>query len=437
MNAVSTAQVALKRQQSSRGFLAVWIPSVVMIMGSGACLFTVSWWLSTTPSGGAALGTVIGLSSVVSLSSNVVFAGSVDRGDRRGLAVAIVALIIVPALILAGMFDLGSKGFVAIAVVGVCYTWISSAETVYLGLCETTAADLAPPSWPRTRIALLTHVHSQIDRIVAPVFAGLLIGHGWAPAVPVVAVLMLAMVLASVIVARRRYDAVTALQSLNDGAESGVFGRLFIDGRAAVGLVRRSPALSYMVVFGMLGNLAVFPFYAILPAFLLDYVSAGTDSAVWFSWSAAAYGLGMLAGSAALLTVGNELEEHRGIAIATVALVLICGVVIGVTYAPSLEFVVVGLGAVGVLFSVLTAVGGAIWLKYTPPEVRARVFSLRRLTVFSSIPLGTFVIGLGGAALGYAEFTRGMVAFVLGCLALAWITYKRAVREPTQSQRRS
>ena len=46
----------------------------------------------------------------------------------------------------------------------------------------------------------------------------------------------------------------------------------------------------------------------------------------------------------------------------------------------------------GALFVVLVAVGGAVWLNRTPAQVRVRVFSLRRLTVFSSIPLGTMLV---------------------------------------------
>lgn len=424
--------------RTTRSFMSVWLPSIVAIVASGACLFTASWWLSTTPGGGATLGIVVGISSVVSLVSNTLAAGAVDRGNRRRIVLVLSGSLILAVICLGALLRLELTTVVAIVAVAVCYCWISTSETIFLGVSETTAADLSPTDWPGRRTALLTQVHSQFDRIIAPVFAGALIGAGHVAAVPVIAVILLVVVAGGVVAVRRNYDAVTAQQqqiaSRSTSVETGGLRRLFHDARAAVSIVRRSADLSYMVGFGILGNLAVFPFYTILPAYLLEFGGTPNEAAVWFGYAAAAYGIGMLVGSSALLFLPARDEDKRGIGAASLSLAAICAVIAAATFAASPVVIVVALGVVGALFSVLTAVGGAVWLRETPADVRARVFSLRRLTVYSSIPLGSLVIGVGGATFGFGQFARWIEIFVLIALGVIWALRTRSIRLRRASQ---
>jgi hypothetical protein len=73
----------------------------------------------------------------------------------------------------------------------------------------------------------------------------------------------------------------------------------------------------------------------------------------------------------------------------------------------------------GLLFAVLMSVAGALWLDRTPAVIRVRVFALRRLVTFSTIPVGTMLMGFGGAAIGYHLFVRYLVLAVLAA-TVAW-----------------
>jgi hypothetical protein len=86
---------------------------------------------------------------------------------------------------------------------------------------------------------------------------------------------------------------------------------------------------------------------------------------------------------------------------------------------------VVFMATSGALFAVLVAVGGAAWLVHTPADSRMRVFSFRRLVVFSSIPLGNVLMGVGGALAGYREFIRVLLLSVLVTLCVIWLRYRR------------
>jgi hypothetical protein len=66
--------------------------------------------------------------------------------------------------------------------------------------------------------------------------------------------------------------------------------------------------------------------------------------------------------------------------------------------------------------------------------VRVRVFSVRRLAIFSSIPLGTSLMGFGGTALGYPQYLRIHLCIVLVVLAVAWVVRVRRGRRARSAQ---
>ncbi|MET9954800.1 hypothetical protein ABZ135_25090 [Streptomyces sp. NPDC006339] len=412
-----------------RAFMVAWLPSLLVVIATGGCLFSLSWWINGAPGGGASLGLVIGGSSVVSLTVTTVLSGVLDRADRLRALTVLLLVLALPVAALVVLFGGTGHGTAALIAAAVCYTAISTTETLYLAATETVTADLAPASWPETRTALLTQIHSQVDRVVAPAAAGAVIAAGALRSVPVTALAVLLAMLLVLRWGRRPLDAVTArLRAEADPAAPAAGNPLrtwLRDAASAVALIRAHRDLVFLVRLGVLGNLIVFPFYAVLPAFLTAYVSSPRENATVYGQAAAAYGLGMLVGTVVLLRAGRRLSGRRALAVASGALAAICGVVLAVSLTTSPGAVVAGLTLTGLLFSVLVAVGGAVWLRRTPAEIRVRVFSLRRLTVFSSIPVGTALLGVGGAAFGYREFVRGVVLVVLVALAWSWLAARR------------
>ncbi|MFB7860623.1 MULTISPECIES: hypothetical protein [unclassified Streptomyces] len=415
-----------------RAFLVAWLPSLLVVIATGGCLFSLSWWINGAPGGGASLGLVIGGSSVVSLSVTTVLSGVLDRADRLRALTVLLLVLALPVGALVVLFGPSRPGTAALVLAAVCYTAISTTETLYLAATETVTADLAPANWPETRTALLTQIHSQVDRVVAPAAAGAAISAGALRSIPLTALAVLLAMLLVLRWGRRPLDAVTArirAEAAAGDAPGSPLRTWLKDAASAVALIRAHRDLVFLVRLGVLGNLVVFPFYAVLPAFLTAYVSSPRENATVYGQAAAGYGLGMLVGTVLLLRAGRGLSGRRALGVASGALAAICAVVFGVSLTRSPGVVVAGTALTGLLFSVLVAVGGAVWLKRTPAEIRVRVFSLRRLTVFSSIPLGTALLGVGGAAFGYREFVRGVVLVVLLALAWSWFAARRHLDE--------
>lgn len=414
-------------ERSTPAFLAVWVPSLIVIIATGACLFTISWWIGQAPGGGAQLGLVIGFSSVISLLTVAAVAGMIDRADSRRTLLRLLVLMTLPVAGLVYVVGQEPAG-PAVVLAGVCYVLISTGESLYLASTETVAVDLAPTSWPQTRTALLTQIHSQVERVVGPLLTGLLIAAGAVGVVPLVAVAIVVCMIGATLLARRHLDAVTrgrlGMADTPQPKPASVLRGMVRDAKPAVRLVREHRDLIFLVQLGVLANLIVFPFYAVLPAVLGEYTSGARDLAVWFGRGATAYGAGMLVGSLVLTRLRRDFRGTTAMACASASLGVICLVLVAATAGQAPVLVVAAMAANGALFSVLVAVGGAVWLHRTPAEVRVRVFALRRLTVYSSIPIGTMLMGFGGAAVGYRTFVQALAIAVLLLLIVAWVRFR-------------
>jgi hypothetical protein len=265
--------------------------------------------------------------------------------------------------------------------------------------------------------------------------AGPLLAAGMVRAVPIAAVVLVLAMLAVILLTRRHLDGVTARTVQTDGEKpGGVLRPMVADARSAIGLVRSHGDLVFLVQLGILGNVIVFPFYAVLPAYLGEIVHGADALATWYGRSATAYGAGMLVGTVLLIQVRRNLAGNAALFGASASLAAICLVIIGGSLTASPHVVVGMMVANGALFAVMVAVGGAVWLNRTPAKIRVRVFALRRLTVFSSIPLGTMLMGFGGTAVGHRAFVIGLAAVVLVLLAAAWLRYRVVARRPTKSE---
>lgn len=200
----------------------------------------------------------------------------------------------------------------------------------------------------------------------------------------------------------------------------------------ALRLIRARRELVYVIVLGILGNLVMFPFYAVLSAFIAEYDLTQRAQALLFGRAATGYALGLLTGSLLLLRWWRTGGTRRTLLLATAAFVGVCVLVCSITLVHSGALLAGGLALCGLLFAVPMSAAGSIWLDRTPAEIRVRVFAVRRLATFSSIPLGTMLMGFGGAAVGYHPFILGLSA-VVGVLTVAWwVIFRR--RLPTEGR---
>jgi MFS family permease len=417
----TTVRAAAKRESSLSDVMAVWLPSFVVVLAAGLCLFGLSWWISRGPQGGAHLGIIVGFASVDSLIWVMLLGRALDRNDRYVMALRLLFAIAVPITALVAIYSLRPIGLLVLAG-GICYFGIHACQALYLATTENMVADLAPGHWPSTRTAMLGQLPQQVGAMVAPSIGGFLLIIGALRDIAFAALVVLAGTLVAVVSLRRRFgllaDRAAAARSAT-GPSTGILRTTMRDAAGAFRLIARHRELVYIIVLGALGNLVMFPFYAILPAFIREYDLSQHSQALLYGQAASGYALGLLVSTLLLMRWRHRAGVLRSLVLATLAFAGVCVLVVLVTYIQAWIVLVAAMVGCGLLFAVLMSVAGALWLDRTPAAIRVRVFALRRLVTFSTIPVGTMLMGFGGAAMGYHIFIRYLVLAVLAA-TVAW-----------------
>jgi hypothetical protein len=392
-------------------FLGVWLPSFLTIVALSLVMFGLNWWIAGTPGGGARLGVVVGVANIVSVVVVAALSGTLDR-VHRGRSTLVILLAAAGCVAGAGLVFLNGPTFPLLALATVCYVAVEVLYAAYSAVMETMNADLAPRRWASERTATLIQSQPQVERIAVPAAGGALIAAGALFALSIVGVVLIGVVLVTLSFTHRYFTAAS-----RESASGGWLRSVRRDFLSSLALIRRDRELVFLLVLGVLGNVVVFPFYTLLPAYLSHYGLAAREHAAWYGRAGLAYGLGLLVGSLLMVRVrkqGNRIGRAAG------ALAVICAALLATTVVAAPAVLVVSMALVGVLIVVMVGTAGALWLYRTPAEVRVRVFSVRRLIIFSSIPLGTSLLGFGGTALGYPLFLRIHLVCVLVLLAVAW-----------------
>lgn len=421
-----TAHSTLSRRETTSErapFFQVWAPSFLVVLASGLALFSLNFWITHAPGGGALLGIVVGVSSIASIGAVVLFSGAIDRSDRSLFALRAAAVI---ALALGGLLFVYAVGAPAgaLVVAAAAYLLIEAATSTYMATIETTVADLAPSSWSARRTASLVQLQPQVERTIGPILGSALIAAGWLRVLPALALGWVAITAVLTLRYRSAFARSVHVRPASEAEQAdaparfGMLRRTFLDARGAFGWIRRQPGLLYLVVIGIVTNLVVFPFYVLLPAFLTEYDLSKKSQALLYGRAGTAYGIGMLVSSGLFARFARR-GQHP-LAYCTACVLALAAVLGFVSASPEPRAIVPAMAVVGVLFVVLVAIAGGAWLERTPSEMRVRVFSVRRLVVFSSIPLGTSLMGLGGAAFGYFAFFRVLLAVVVVVTVLSY-----------------
>ncbi len=420
-----SAAETVRRAEVSR-FLGTWLPSFLTTTSLSLVTFGLNWWIAASPGGGASLGVVVGVANIVSVVVVAVLAGALDR-MHRARSTLVIVLCAAGCVAAADLVFLNSASLTVLAFATVCYVAVEVLRSTYLAVMETTNADLAPRHWSSERVATLIQSQPQVERIVVPAVGGALIAAGALFALPIVGVALLGVVLATLLFSFRHFTAVSRPPSAREPLSGSWLGSVGRDFRNSLALIRRDPELVFVLVLGVLANLVVFPFYTLLPAYISQYGLTASEHAALYGQAALAYGFGLLLGSLFMIRVGRQ-GSRNGIGRTASALAVICVVLLAVTMVAAPLMLIVSMALVGGLIVVCAATSGAIWLHRTPAEIRVRVFSVRRLIIFSSIPLGTSLMGFGGTALGYSPFLRIHLCSVLVLLATAWLLRARWIR---------
>jgi hypothetical protein len=426
-------KASLARLRERRGpFLAVWLPSFPPFVAVSLCLVSLNWWITRSPDGGARLGIVSASANIVALVTVAATSGVVDRTSRRraaSITLLALAMTVVVLRLLLGAQAIGLRTVAAAA----CYFMLETLYALYMATMETTNADLAPPAWPSQRTATLIQMQPQVERLTAPTVASMLIAAGALTVIPVVALSAVILVLVCVFLARKYFDAVTGAHGAAAGTTDAAgkarpWVRSLRDVQASLRIIRSDADLKFLLILGFLGNVVVYPFYTLLPSYILEYGLTAHRQAILYGMAGSGYGVGLLLGTSVMVLYRRHMRGGHSLGYAALSMMAICVALLAVSVVERPIVLIVAMPTVGALFVVLIATAGAVWLDVTSPEARVRVFSLRRLVAFSGIPLGMTLTGLGGVALGYFSFLRILLLTVLCALAVTWVIRQRLAR---------
>jgi MFS family permease len=431
MAQATAIDVGQRRSATSTPFLEVWLPSFLVFFANGVALFSLNWWLAHSPGGGGTLGVVAGIANGVAIVAVVLVSGAIDRAERTSFVLRVKAALALALALLVVVYLVGASP-TTIVIAGLCYVLIEVGYALYMAAIETTVADLAPTTWPAERTASLIQMQPQAERVVAPLAASALLATGFLAALPIVGLVWLALTgaLALRYAAAFRLAVARRLPEPEPAASAPSGSRrvatIVADARFSARWIRNRPLLLYLMLVGIMVNLVVFPFYVLLPAYLGEYGLSRGSQALLYGQAATAYGVGMVVSTVLLARFARRSRLPAEYAL--LCALLLCAILGAVSVSPRPWLVVPGMAALGLVFVILVAVAGGPWLDQTPSEIRARVFSVRRLVVFSSIPLGTSLGGLGGAAFGYFAFLRYLLVGVAASVVVGWLVFRWSAR---------
>jgi MFS family permease len=363
-------------RQRSRPFLAVWLPSFPPFTAVSLCLLSLNWWITRAPGGGARLGVISAVANIFALVAVAGLASVVDQtGRRRAACVTLLSLVVTIGVLrlVLGAHAVGIWTVVATA----CYLLLETLYAFYLATMETTNADLAPPLWPSQRTATLIQMQPQVERLTAPTVGGLLIAFGALTLVPVVALSAIVVVLVCIFLARKYFDAVTAShQAAAQAEDASEHARLWVrswrDAQFSLSIIRSDADLMFLLILGFLGTVVVYPFYTLLPSYILEYGLTAHRQAVLYGVAGSSYGVGLLLGSVAMIMYRKRSQGKRQLGYAALSMVVICMALLAASIVQRPAALVVVMPIVGALFVVLIATAGSVWLDTTPTEVRVR-----------------------------------------------------------------
>jgi MFS family permease len=351
----------------------------------------------------------------------VIFSGAIDRTDRKQFMMRSKWVLLLALLGISAVFLIDSTTAIVTLVLAVCYLMMESVYSVYGAALETTVADLAPESWPSARVASLITLPPLLARLIAPLIGGSIIAASLIWSLPFMGVFLVIVAMGALHVWASVLNQIQYENSPDDAQANNVIDMIRVslrDVREAWNWIKVRPILVYMIIIGVLGNLIIFPFFSLLPIFLAELNLDEATTALLYGRASSAYGAGLMVSTLLFSSLARRVKKPGfWISINMLAIVAVLAVI---SLYPVDVIIIGGMGLVGMLFIGLVAIAGGTWLDMTPSEMRARIFSVRRLVMFLSIPVGTSAMGFLSAVIGFSLLLQILLSLVVVILVFSW-----------------
>lgn len=362
------------KPRGMRTFFVIWSGQLVSTLGSGLTSFALGVWIYERT--GSI--TLFALNMLAFVLPNLLvspFAGAlVDRWDRRrvmimsdtGAGLSTLAIVILMSL-----------GRLEVWHVILISAW-NSAFTTFQWPAYSAATTLLVPKKQLGRAGGMVQIGEAISSLVSPAVAGALF----------VTVGLQGVVLVDFVT---YLFAVATLLLVSipepEESESGVEGRGSIWKEAAYGwryIVTRKGLLGLLMVF------AAFNFFSGLFSPLIGPLILDMYSPEMFGYLGSIVGVGMLAGTLLMSVWGGPKRRIHGV-LAFLALSGIFAGLVGLT--PYLPLMAAAGFAMMLVVPIINGSSQAIWQSKVAPDVQGRVFSVRRMIAWSTMPLAYLIAG--------------------------------------------
>jgi MFS family permease len=355
-------------------FLVVWAGQVVSSLGSYLTGFALAVWIYQQTSSATYFGLITLATTLPGILLSPVAGALVDRWDRRLVMIVADAGSALATLALALLIW---KGHLALWHIFVLLPIISCFST-FTWPAFNASTSLLVPSRHLGRAAGMTQMGDAAASLVAPLLAGILIVSIGRQGVVLIDFASYLVAIAALLGVRMPRPAATS-----EGTASR--GSIWREARWGWTFIRQRPGLLALLLMMAATNIGMGILQVLLSPMILSFASPVVLGRVL-----SAAGLGVLAGGLLMSVWGGPRRRVFGM--------------LGALFAEGLILPLGGLRASALLISIaavaymvtvpiLNGCGQAIWQSRVPPDLQGRVFAVRRMVAWSTLPFAYLIAG--------------------------------------------
>jgi MFS transporter, DHA3 family, macrolide efflux protein len=364
-----------KRTEGIRVFLIIWFGQVVSLLGSGLTSFALGVWVYQRTGSVTKFALILFFAALPGIVLSPIAGAIVDRWDRRRIIILSDAMAALTSAILLVLLWDESRNLLSIWHIYALMVIASFANALHEP-AYASATTLLVPKQHYGRASGLVQMGDGIARIAAPAIAGVMLLSVGLRGILIADLATFGFAVLTLLVVRVRqseWPATTARSSLLQ--------------EAAVGwaYLRQRPGLLALLAVFVVHNFATGMLQCLLPPLVLSFASSAALGTILSS-----SGAGMLVGTLIMGIWGGPRRRIYGV----FAGLMIEGLILLVAgWRPSV--LLVGTAAFIYLLVTPMVIGcsQAMWQSKVPPPLQGRVFALRRMIVFSSLPVAYLLAG--------------------------------------------
>ncbi|MFN8373270.1 MAG: MFS transporter [Anaerolineae bacterium] len=355
-------------------FLFVWFGQLVSLVGSNLTNFALGVWVYQTTGSATQFALIALFSTLPGIIMSPLAGALVDRWDRRYAMIlsdtgAGVCTLIMALLLAAGQLQVWHI-YVLVA--------ISNTFSAFQWPAYSAATTLLVPKKHLGRASGMTMLSEALAQIVAPIIAGALVLLIQVQGVMLIDFATFLFALTTLAIARFPRP---------ETSSEGVKARGSLRSEAAFGwrYIRARPGLLSLLLYFAAVNFVSSIIGVLFTPMVLSFTTADVMGRVM-----SALGVGMLLGSLTMSAWGGPKRRVYGV-VGSGVIQGICLVFAGWRADPLL----IALSGLPYFFTtpIMGGSSQAIWQSKTEPDVQGRVFAVRRMIAWSSLPLSYLIAG--------------------------------------------